>query len=121
MKMPDTLDELDINKQDEVILVRFRDRKIIDELQIQRIGGRLQELALAERPPKMVLDFAAVEYLSSRALSELISLNRQVDQRSGRLALAGIHPPIFEVFKITRLNKVFRIENNVEAAIKVVT
>ncbi len=52
MKMPDTLDELDISKQDGVILVRFRNRKIIDELQIQRIGERLQELALAERPPK---------------------------------------------------------------------
>lgn len=119
--MPDTIDELAVTREQGVILVRFRDRKIIDELQIQRIGERLQEMALSERAPRMVLDFAAVEYLSSRALSELINLSRQVDQRGGQLALAGIRPPIFEVFKITRLNKLFRIENGVEDAIKVVT
>lgn len=119
--MTQTLDELAVSRQDGVVLVRFRDRKIIDELQIQRIGERLQELALAERPPKMVLDFAEVEYLSSRALSELINLNRQVDQRSGQLVLAGIRPPIFEVFKITRLNRLFRIEDTVADAIKLVT
>ena len=119
--MPDTADELVVSKEGDITLVRFRDRKIIDELQIQRIGQRLRDMALAERAPKMVLDFAAVEYLSSRALSELINLSRQVDQRGGQLALAGIHPQIYEVFKITRLNRLFRIEDKVEHALKVLT
>jgi len=119
--MPDTADELVVSKEGDITLVRFRDRKIIDELQIQRIGERLRAMALAERTPKMVLDFAAVEYLSSRALSELINLSRQVDQRGGQLALAGIHPQIYEVFKITRLNRLFRIEDKVENALKVLT
>ena len=121
MEMPDTDDELIVTKEGDITLVQFRERKIIDELQIQRIGERLRDMALAERSPKMVLDFAAVEYLSSRALSELISLSRQVDQRGGQLALAGIHPQIYEVFKITRLNRLFRIEDKVEDALKVLT
>lgn len=119
--MPDVADELRIDKQGSATVVRFRDRKIIDELQIQRIGERLREAALAERAPRMVLDFSAVEYLSSRALSELINLNRQVDQRGGQLVLAAISPQIYEVFKITRLNKLFRIESSVEDALKVWT
>ena len=121
MEMPDIADGLSVDKQDNITVVRFHDRKIIDELQILRIGERLREIALAERSPKMVLDFSAVEYLSSRALSELINLNRQVDQRGGQLALVGIHPQIYEVFKITRLNKLFRIDNSVEDAMKVLT
>jgi anti-sigma B factor antagonist len=118
LEMPDTADELNVSRDGSVTIVRFRDRKIIDELQIQRIGERLRALALAERSPKMMLDFSAVEYLSSRALSELINLSRQVDQRGGQLALAGIHPQIYEVFKITRLNRLFRIEASVEDAMK---
>ncbi len=117
--MPDPTDGLSVDRQDSITIVRFHERKIIDELQILRIGARLREIALAERSPKMVLDFSAVEYLSSRALSELIDLSRQVDQRGGQLALAGIHPQIYEVFKITRLHKLFRIDNSVEDAIKV--
>jgi anti-sigma B factor antagonist len=117
--MPDITEGLSVDKQENVTVVRFHERKIIDELQILRIGERLREIALAERPPRMVLDFSAVEYLSSRALSELINLNRQVDQRGGQVALAGIRPEIYEVFRITRLNKLFRIEDNVEDAMKV--
>lgn len=116
--MADTADELVLVREDDVTLVRFRDRKIIDELQIQRIGERLRDLALAEQSPKMVLDFSTVEYLSSRALSELINLSRQVDQRGGQLALAAIAPQIYEVFKITRLNRLFRIDGTVEDAMK---
>jgi anti-sigma B factor antagonist len=118
MEMTDTADELVLSREGCVTLVRFRDRKIIDELQIQRIGERLRDLALAEQSPKMVLDFSTVEYLSSRALSELINLSRQVDQRGGHVVLAAISPQIYEVFKITRLNRLFQIEARVEDAVK---
>jgi anti-sigma B factor antagonist len=115
---PDLQDELSVRKEGDVTIVRFRDRKIIEELHIQRIGERLSDLVMAERAPRLLLDFTGVEHLSSAALSVLITLNRQVDQRGGQLVLSNIHPQIYEVFKITRLNKVFRIESTPDAALK---
>ncbi len=59
--------------------------------------------------PKLLLDFANVDHLSSAALGMLININNRIKQRNGQLRLANIKPQILEVFQITRLNKLFRI------------
>jgi anti-sigma B factor antagonist len=55
------------------------------------------------------VDFASVDHLSSAALGMLINVNNRVKQRNGQLRLTNIKPQIFEVFVITKLNKLFRI------------
>ena len=42
----------------------------------------------------------------------LINVNKRVRERNGQLRLANIKPQIFEVFVITKLNKLFRIMGN---------
>ena len=39
----------------------------------------------------------------------LINVNNRIRQKNGQLRLANIKPQIFEVFVITKLNKLFRI------------
>ena len=53
-------------------------------------------LAEAEPEPQLLLDFVNVQHLSSGALGVLITLNKQVVARQGRLVLANIHPQIYE-------------------------
>ncbi len=108
---------LTIRDQDGVQLVEFQDRKILEEVTISHIGERLNELVCSEPAPRILLDFKNVEHLSSGALGMLITLNKQVNERQGRLVLANIHPQIYEVFKITRLNKLFNIQNTTEEAL----
>jgi anti-sigma B factor antagonist len=109
---------LNVRKQDDIRIVQFEDRKILEELTINTIGERLSELADADSTPKILLDFRKVEHLSSAALGMLITLNKQIAERKGRLVLANIHPQIFEVFKITRLNKLFNIQNTMDDAMQ---
>jgi anti-sigma B factor antagonist len=59
--------------------------------------------------PKLLLDFSNVDHLSSAALGMLINVNNRIRQKNGQLRLASIKPQIFEVFVITKLNKLFRI------------
>jgi len=47
--------------------------------------------------------------LSSAALGALINVNNRMKAKNGQLRLANIKPQIFEVFVITKLNKLFRI------------
>lgn len=109
---------LSVRRQDGVCVVEFQDRKILEELSINHIGEQLGELAESESNPRLLLDFKNVEHLSSAALGMLITLNKQLIERQGKLVLANIHPQIYEVFKITRLNKLFNIQSTTQDAIE---
>jgi anti-sigma B factor antagonist len=89
--------------------VEFTNNKILDEANIQEIQNTLGALIDEEENPKLLLDFANVDHLSSAALGMLINVNNRIRQKNGQLRLANIKPQIFEVFVITKLNKLFRI------------
>ncbi len=65
----------------------------------------------------LVLDFSGVEYISSVGLRVLILAARQVTAQGGRIAIAGLQPVVKEVFEISRFNLVFKIFDNVDAAV----
>lgn len=108
---------LSVRKKGIVSIVEFSDRKILDELSIAEIGDELTGLAAEQTNPKVLLSFKNVEHLSSAALGMLIKLNKEVAAKGGTLKLSDITPQIFEVFKITRLNKLFDIHETTEKAI----
>jgi anti-sigma B factor antagonist len=64
------------------------------------------------------LNFGNVEYLSSAALGKLITLNKKLQGAQGKLILCNIHPQIYEVFEITRLNKLLNIRKDEQDALQ---
>ena len=64
----------------------------------------------------LVLDFSAVDYISSLGLRVLMLASRQVKTQDGRIAIANLQPIVEEVFKITRFHLVFSIYQSVESA-----
>jgi anti-sigma B factor antagonist len=109
---------IDIEEVDDTTVVRFVDKRILDETNIQIIGNQLTGLVDEDGRRKIVLDFGNVEYLSSAALGKLITLDKKVKAAKGKLRLCGIRPEIYEVFAITRLNKVFSIYDDQEKALE---
>eukprot|EP01025_Chloroclados_australasicus_P037060 TRINITY_DN37749_c0_g1_i1.p1 TRINITY_DN37749_c0_g1~~TRINITY_DN37749_c0_g1_i1.p1 ORF type:complete len:136 (+),score=17.05 TRINITY_DN37749_c0_g1_i1:321-728(+) len=109
---------LDIEDIGDATVARFIDKKILDESNIQLIGNQLFGLVDDDGRKKIVLDFANVEYLSSAALGKLITMNKKVADSGGKLRLCSIRPDIYEVFAITRLNKVFDIRDTQEQALE---
>jgi anti-sigma B factor antagonist len=116
--MPETKPRLSITDQGGVKMVEFADRKILDELTITQIGEQIAELVKAAPGVKLLLNFKNVEHLSSAALGMLIEKDKEIRQGQGRLKLSNIRPQILEVFKITKLNKLFDIHETAEAAIQ---
>ncbi len=116
--MPDPEANLTVSTQEKVCVVEFEDRKILEELVINQIQEKLTEVISAQTPPRILLSFRKVEHLSSAALGVLITVSKQVTERHGRLVLANIHPRIFEVFKITRLDKLFTICGTTDEALR---
>lgn len=108
---------LRIKRSDDVSVVEFADRKILEELAIQEIGEELHQVVESEHSIKLLLNFKNVDHLSSAALGMLITLNKKVKEQSGDLKLSDINRQIFEVFKITRLNRVFDIHDTADQAL----
>jgi len=101
--------KIEVEEVNGVTVARFTDKKILDESNIQIIGNQLFSLIDDDHRKKVVLDFANVEYLSSAALGKLITLDKKVKADKGELRLCTIRKDILEVFKITRLDKLFKI------------
>jgi anti-anti-sigma factor len=62
------------------------------------------------RTGDLVLDFREIRGIYSADLARLISLKKQLDAAGGTLRIRNLHPDLREVFRITRLDQVFRIE-----------
>ena len=108
---------IDIEEVGDVTVARFVDKKILDETNIQIIGNQLFGLVDEDHRDKIVLDFTNVEYLSSAALGKLITMDKKVKSSKGKLRLCCIRPDIYEVFAITKLNKLFTICENQDEAL----
>jgi anti-sigma B factor antagonist len=102
----------------DVIQVEFLDRNILDEANIQHIGEEIQTLIESRPSPKLLISFANVDHLSSAALGTLITINNRIRNAGGQLRLSDIDPQIYEVFVITKLNKLFEIHETAADAIK---
>jgi anti-sigma B factor antagonist len=108
---------LETSEKNGVTVVRFVDRKILDESNIQQLGNELFRLVEEEKKTKIILNFTNVEFLSSGALGKLITLDKKVKANSGVLKLSNIRPEIYEVFAITKLNKLFDIKDDESTAL----
>ena len=109
---------LEVEDIGEVTVVNFTDRKILDEQNIQVIGEQLFSLVDELGRKKLLLNFGNVEYMSSAALGKLITLNKKVQAAGGRLVLCNIDPQIYEVFEITKLNKLFTIHKDEQSGLQ---
>jgi anti-sigma B factor antagonist len=103
---------IDVSKVGDVTVVKFADKKVLDEASIQELGTELFGLVERDNRRSILLNFTDVEFLSSAALGKLITLDRKVKAAKGRLKMSNIRPEIFEVFQITKLNKIFDIRSD---------
>ncbi len=114
--MPKAEARLRVRKERGIIFVEFIDRNILDEANIQQIGEEILGLIDAETSPRLVICFVGVDHLSSAALGTLITIHNRMKAKQGQLRLANIDPQIYEVFTITKLNKLFEIHDTIERA-----
>jgi anti-sigma B factor antagonist len=103
---------LEVSTVNEVTVVRFVDRKILDEGNIQEIGQELFDLVEKEGCKKVLLNFGTVDFLSSAAMGKLITLDKKTKAAGAKLKLSNIRPEIYEVFVLTHLYKLFDIKDD---------
>lgn len=109
---------ISVQYEAEAVVITFTDEKILEEADVRAIEQSLLSVIEQAEQLNLVLNFGNVKFLSSAVLGLLIKLSRRIYEREGKLVLCGINPKIYEIFKITRLTKVFDICKDVDAAIE---
>jgi len=100
----------------EVLVVGFTDSKILDSQRIEQVGKELQEAVPQAIHKKLLLNFRGVSFMSSAMITKLVMLNKGCKAKEVMLKFCEVSPNVHEVFKITKLNKLFDIQGGEDKA-----
>lgn len=75
----------------------------------------LLEMA-AEQPGRIVLDLSGVDYMDSSGVATLVEALQHQRKHGGKVVLCGLGPKVKSIFEIARLDMVFTIVEDAEAA-----
>ncbi len=98
-------------------IVTLVDEKLLEDDSIRELQRSLMSVISEGSQICLVIDFVNVVFLSSAVLGLLIRVSKKIYENDGQLRLCNINSKIFEVFKITRLTKIFDIHKDRESAI----
>ena len=108
---------INVEQHPEAVVVRIKAEKI-EEYNVQEVQDAMS-LAIAEVSPKpVVLELSGVIFLQSLALGALLRILTECRTREQPLFLVGLNSDLKELFRVTRLNQVFRIVADLPAVIE---
>jgi anti-sigma B factor antagonist len=109
---------LGLRKQGDVIVIRFGEHRILDELTVKKLADEL--FYVAERPDchNVLLNFFGVVGLSSAMLGIMLMLRKKIAQKPGKLKLCQVGPEIMDIFHATKLGQLFEILDSEQQGLK---
>ena len=112
---------ISVEYSENAAIIAFTDQKILEETKIQALQTSVMSVIEEAERINLILDFRNVRFLSSAVLGLLIRISKKIYERHGQLKLCNINPKIYEIFKITRLTKIFDICDDVKSATETLT
>lgn len=109
-----------LDKHGDITVIRFN-HDSFDRVEIQDIRDELRETVKQTEPPKFIIDFAHVSFMSSIILGVIMGIHLNICKRGGVLNICGMNEMTLRVFKITKLDKVLTIFPNCQKAIDAMT
>ncbi len=70
--------------------------------------------------PRVVIDLAAIDFLSSSGVALLIGLKRRIEASGGMLALCGLQPYVTDLLVMMKLAPLFQCTADRAAAVELV-
>ncbi len=70
------------------------------------------------RSPAVLVDLSGVQYMDSSGVATLVEGLQRTREYGGQFKLAGLAPAIRDVFRFARLEKVFEIYEDTQAALR---
>lgn len=100
---------------DDTLVVTVKDRRI-DAAVAVRFKDNMMELT-SHPSGRVILDMSNVEFLDSSGLGAVVGSMKQLG-RGRQLDLVSLTPAVEKVFRITRMDRVFKIFPDVDTALQ---
>lgn len=105
-----------VKYEDEIAIAVLTEERILEDREIQALEETFMPLIEQNEGLRLIIDFSEVRFLSSSVLGLLIRISKKIYEGEGQLRLCGIAPKIMEIFRITRLDRIFEIyDSQIEA------
>lgn len=89
----------------------------VDLSRSPRLRSVLRE-AQASRPKRVVIDLSEVEYMDSSGVATLVEAFQVARRNGSKMVLCGLMDRVRSIFEIARLDTIFTITANREAALR---
>ncbi len=109
--------KIEVTHHDGVVHVELLKEEILDESVITSITDTILKLIDDNQGLNLLISFQKVKHFSSSALGMLIRIHKRIEEGNGKLRLCNINPALYEIFVITKLNKLFMIFEKQDQAI----
>ncbi|HEX7777647.1 MAG TPA: STAS domain-containing protein [Vicinamibacterales bacterium] len=104
-------------QQNGIVVVTPRGR--VDSTSASALDAHLMEVSKAARP-RIVVDFAEVEYISSAGLRVMLTLAKRVRDAKGALVICSLGDAVKQVFELAGFLPLFSIEGSRDGAVRAV-
>lgn len=82
----------------------------------QAMAGHLARCAAGQ--DRLVLDFSAIEYISSAGLRVIMLAGKKAKAQGGTLVMAALSPVVAEIIEISRFHMIFSVHASVREALE---
>ncbi len=108
---------IEIKHEGDITIAELLNEEILEEEVISDITDSLLGFVAENPGVKLLLSFTKVKHLSSSALGMLIRLNKHIEENGGDFKLCELRKSLYEIFVITKLNRLFDIHDDRAAAL----
>jgi len=98
---------LDFETTGRVTVATIRTSSVLSASNVADFGAQVLDYVGRHAGLALIINFEHVDYLSSAVLTELLRINKKINEVKGRLHLCAVSKTIREIFTITNLDRVF--------------
>jgi len=109
---------VDVSRTDGIDVVTFGSIAVLDIATSQSMARSILRLADSPPPPRILVDFSAVQFLASRMLGILVELTKRAEAGHGQVVVCGLRPDVHKVFRVMRLDQLLTVVEDKAEAIK---
>ena len=100
-----------VERHPNVVVVHVQ-AESLDERNLSAVRADTSAAGAASPQLAVVLDLAKVGFMPSLSLGGLVQLQRELKARGQRFVLTGLRPAVRETMAITRLDRLFEIQDD---------
>lgn len=104
-----------IEQQNNLVVATIKSREVTP-LQMQELINDLMMRMRYDNAQHFVLDVSAVSFISSGCLGSLVGFLQELEHVRGKIGLVGCTADVLFLFKVTRLDSVFGIFDDIDEA-----